>query len=146
MSARLPHHEQSPAAAALLNALRRETGVAEGPSSKSHSRAVVAAALGEHRRIGIDVEYCDARRDLAGLSRYLLGADAAALSLSEFYRLWTFHEAYFKAFGAASDVTLRRAVLEAGASAGEARDVAPGVSVMHAWPVEGFALTLVAGG
>ncbi|MEJ0058676.1 MAG: hypothetical protein WDM79_03370 [Terricaulis sp.] len=141
-SARIPRADQSPAAADLLDALRRETGVAEGPSSKSHSRVVVAAALAERGRLGIDVEYCDAGRDLAGLSRYLLGADAA-LHVAAFYRLWTFHEAYFKAFGVASDRALRRAVLEARAPLGEPVEVASGVRVMHAAPVDGFVLSWV---
>jgi hypothetical protein len=145
-SARIPHSEQSLAAAALLDELRRVTGVAAGPSSKSHSRALVAAALSDEGRVGIDVEYCDAGRDLAGLSRYLLGADAPALDLSDFYRLWTFHEAYFKAFGVASDVALRRFVLGARGAFGETFEVATGVCVMHAAPADGFALSLVWGG
>ena len=89
---RVARRLQSEAAAALL---------AQFPSaarhSKSHSRAVVAIALGNVTRIGIDVEWIDPERPIAQLAAYL---EWGEIDRDAFYRGWTFREAYYKAFQA----------------------------------------------
>lgn len=98
-TARRPRAAQSAAAAALLSSLRARAGLWAGPSSKSHSRAACAAAVVADGPVGIDVEFACPSRDRAGMARFLLD-EAQEPSLRDLYRLWTFREAYFKAFGA----------------------------------------------
>lgn len=97
-TARAPHSQQSLAAEALLGALRQATRLEAGPSSKSHSRAMSAAAIVGSGQVGVDVELACTRRNRAGLAQFLLGEDGLA-DWPEIYRLWTLREAFFKAFG-----------------------------------------------
>lgn len=98
-TARHPRAQQSLAAARLLADLRARTGLDCGPSSKSHSRAISAAAIAASGQIGVDVEFACPARNLEGISQFLLGSTPLP-SPCDIYRLWTFREAYFKAFGA----------------------------------------------
>ena len=91
---RIPRRLQSQAAAALLSALQTR---APSPAlhSKSHSRAVVAVALGQAQALGIDIEWIDTTRPLGRIASYLEWGD---IDRAAFYRGWTFREAYYKAF------------------------------------------------
>jgi len=135
---RLAREVQSTAANDLLRRLRAESGVAGGAASKAHARAISAAAVIGAGRVGIDVEYLAPGRPIGAIARFLLGAsvrdDAAA------YRAFTFHEAYFKAFGAAPERELARDVAESLEPLAWPR---AGLGVLHAAPSESFVLTLV---
>ena len=85
--------------------------------SRSHSRGTVAIAAGNSplTQLGVDVEYADPRRPWREIAAaYLpefhsrLGVDISALC-----RLWTFGEAYLKAFGSVPEPDLLRRVLHA---------------------------------
>ena len=83
-------------------------------TSRSHSRGLVAVAVGNPPllRLGIDIEYADPGRpwrDITAL--YMPGAAPGGLGPMEGCRLWTFGEAYFKAFAQtpAADLLLRAA-------------------------------------
>lgn len=70
--------------------------------SRSHARGVIAVAVANPpvARLGIDVELADPRRPWREIaSVYLAEAETAGLGTEDFCRLWTFGEAYFKAFG-----------------------------------------------
>ncbi len=69
------------------------------PASVSHSRDCVACAVSPAGLLGIDVEYCDPRRDIRGMGSFIAGAQGDDLDLPGFYRLWTMHEAHGKATG-----------------------------------------------
>ncbi len=112
-AARWPRAQQSHAAAVLLADMRAQTGLAAGPCSKSHSRALAAAAVAISGSLGVDVELADPARAITALARQLLGRESA-LSHWDFYRLWTFREAYFKAFGAFPGEALLRCAEQAG--------------------------------
>ena len=128
---------QSAAAAGLLAELRQSTGVSGGPSSKSHSRDLVAVALAETGRVGIDVEYRAVGRPIEKIAHHLM--DAAPSDALAAYRVFTFWEAYFKAFGHFPEKALLRAVAGSVAAAQEL----DGLCVLH-HTIEGdFSLTLV---
>jgi hypothetical protein len=95
---RIPHRQQSMAATGLLGALEA-TEVRVTARSRSHSRAVIAVATGnaEGLLLGIDIEFMANRPFEAIMSMYL-GYVPAAATPEDFYRGWTFGEAYFKAF------------------------------------------------
>jgi len=97
-SERVSRQLQSAAAQGLLDFL--QTGVSTGAGSKSHSRAAVAAALGDTEipALGIDIEFMAEDRPITEMARYLWKCAPANIGLEEFYRRWTFAEAYFKAF------------------------------------------------
>jgi phosphopantetheinyl transferase len=133
----VPRAQQSAAAEALLAQLRRNSGIAAGPSSKSHSRDCVAAALAEGGRIGVDVEFRAPGRPIEAIASYLMGAPAVGEAAS--YRVATFREAYFKAFG---DWPSRALLREAAAGAPRYR-VAGEVNVLHQDVDGDFLLTLV---
>jgi hypothetical protein len=70
--------------------------------SRSHSRGLAAVAVANAPlvRLGIDIEYADPTRPWRDIAEvYLPGAAAARLGPADVCRLWTFGEAYFKAFG-----------------------------------------------
>jgi len=75
--------------------------------SLTHSHELVAVALTARARIGIDLEWMQAKNDLPGIAKRILSeADHRAfLALSEsekvpaFFRIWTRKEAYLKATG-----------------------------------------------
>ncbi|MBX9747440.1 MAG: 4'-phosphopantetheinyl transferase superfamily protein [Hyphomonadaceae bacterium] len=134
---RLARAMQSDAAEELCAVLRRDTGIAAGPSSKSHSRAVVAAALARAGHVGIDVEFRAPGRPIDKIALFLSGA--AVTGEDAGYRVFTFREAYFKAFGDWPEKALLRDV----GSRIEARYSMAGIQVLHEAVYGDFMLTLV---
>lgn len=134
---RLARALQSAAAEELCAVLRRDTGMADGPRSKSHSRAVVAAALVRDGQVGVDVEYRAPGRPIEKIARYLSGGEVSGEDSG--YRVFTFYEAYFKAFGDWPEKKLLRDV----AGATRARYAFGRVEVLHENVFDAFILTLV---
>jgi hypothetical protein len=66
----------------------------------SHSRCAVAAAVGDANGLllGIDIEWMSPDRDFAAIAGFFLDPPPAQIGAVDFYRGWTFFEAYFKAF------------------------------------------------
>ena len=97
--ARLPRPLQSEAAVELA---ARLSGLAGLPTriSKSHSRAVVAAASADAAvvALGIDVEWMQPDRPFDAILRSFVPSLATAVDDDAFYRAWTFLEAHFKAW------------------------------------------------
>jgi hypothetical protein len=95
----MPRRRQSEAAAELAVRL---SGFAGPPArlSKSHSRAVVAAASAdaEVSVLGIDVEWIRPNRPFGAILRSFAPSLATAVDADAFYRAWTFLEAHFKAW------------------------------------------------
>jgi hypothetical protein len=98
ISKRIPRARQSAAAAALLE--RLSGGLAPTASSKSHSRGVVAAAAGDapDLQLGIDIEWMAPGRPFSAIARTVLPIAPERMPIGDFYRGWTFFEAYYKAF------------------------------------------------
>lgn len=96
--ARAPRSRQSEAARTLLHAVG--AGVPISARTTSHSRGAIAVAAGdgEGLSLGIDIEWMRPDRPFASLAEFLLGHVPERLGPEEFYRTWTFYEAYFKAF------------------------------------------------
>ncbi|MGD0142131.1 MAG: hypothetical protein ABSC92_03140 [Rhizomicrobium sp.] len=96
--ARISRQRQSAAARNLQELL--ETSLPPKLSSRSHSRAAVAATVGDAQilALGIDIEFMEQSRPFAALAGFLTKFAPAHLGADEFYRCWTFAEAYFKAF------------------------------------------------
>lgn len=138
VGSRVARADQRAAAAKLLADVRQSAGLAAGKSSKSHSRALVAAALAPEGRVGIDVEFLDPRRDIGAVARYLMDADTADRGGA--YRVFTFREAYFKAMGSWPAQALMRGVA---AQTADEFCTADGVFVRQGIAAEVFALTLV---
>jgi hypothetical protein len=113
--ARVARGAQSAAAEALLKALRARAGDANGPVSKAHARTLAAAALAPGGRVGIDVEYRQPGRDIVSIATWLAGP--RVMDEATAYRLFTFREAHFKAFGVAPDRALMLDVANARAEA-----------------------------
>lgn len=102
---RLPGHEpgQRPSRAlesAAARALQAELDPAASLFSRSHGRGLIAAAVAAPpvTRLGIDIEWIDPRRRMAQIAEHYLGAPEA-VTPEQFFRGWTFGEAWFKAFG-----------------------------------------------
>jgi hypothetical protein len=95
---RASRQRQSAAAQDLLEFLKAETE--SNASSKSHSRAAIAAAVGDTGilTLGIDIEFMEPDRPFAALAGFLSEAAPTQIGAEAFYRCWTFAEAYFKAF------------------------------------------------
>jgi hypothetical protein len=96
---RVPRVRQSAAASRLLETLAGH----EGPPlarSKSHSRSAVAVAMsaGAECPLGIDIEWITPARPIAAIAGNFLGDTGKAIGVADFYRGWTFYEAFFKAF------------------------------------------------
>lgn len=132
---------QSVAAERLASALRARFGE-PGRQSRAHSRNMVAAAAGRARNLylGVDVEWEGDNRNIAGLTRVLLPSGTAALGRAEFYRAWTFYEAYFKAFQrspAESDI------VDISAGLTGQRALSSGVGVLQMGHGPGFQFCLV---
>ena len=144
LGARLPYARQSRAAAELLGRLAER----EGPPyafSKSHSRAAVAVAMTQSPEIsvGIDVEWVAPERPVAAIARTLMGEDSPTdITVADFYRLWTFYEAHFKATQCAPP---RPAMVEfIAARAGDGvRRLCDGTCVVEHRVTEDFQLCLV---
>lgn len=96
---RIPRARQSAAASRLLETLIGEEGQPRA-SSKSHSRLAVAVAMSTAAQcpLGIDIEWVTAARPVATIARNFLGDTKKAIGVADFYRGWTFYEAFFKAF------------------------------------------------
>jgi hypothetical protein len=134
--ARVARSLQSAAAEALLQELRARTGISKH-FSKAHSRALAAAAVAQSR-VGIDVEYRAPGRRIEDIVVLLMGA--RPLDEEAAYRVFTFREAYFKAFGIWPDRDLLRRAADA-AEPGDWR--AENVRIRHEPVGDDFNLTLV---
>ena len=109
--------------------------------SRSHGRGLIAAAVAGPpiTRLGIDVEWIDPRRRMAAITEHYLGS-AEAVSPEQFYRGWTFGEAWFKAFGQDPEPALIRI---AGGNV-SAEPVAVGEAwLLQSLPEPGFVMSLV---
>ncbi len=147
---RVAHAIQATAARRLLAELTVRTPGLDPDkgliSSISHSRGIVAAAITDNARIGIDVEYMCPRRNTAAILDLFLGTMAEPVSLQGFYRAWTFGEAYFKAFGSLPGKEILAHVIEQHASDStyQIHHRENGViGVLHSEVNGEFALTLV---
>lgn len=96
---RLPRAQQSAGAARLLDGLT-EGAFHPVAVTKSHSRTGLAAASGNAPglRLGIDIEWMAPDRPFDAIAQSFLPIASAPIGMAEFYRGWTFFEAYFKAF------------------------------------------------
>ncbi|GAA0572688.1 4'-phosphopantetheinyl transferase superfamily protein [Rhizomicrobium electricum] len=97
--ARQAHRVQSPYASALATRLSAAAGSA-GMVSKSHSRAMVAAACAVPpvTALGIDIEWMAPDRPFDAILANFLPSFATPVACNGFYRAWTFLEAHFKAY------------------------------------------------
>lgn len=104
---RIARARQSEEAARLVTILCGSEFVPE-VQSRSHSRAAIAAAVCRSREVslGIDIEWMSPDRPMEAIARGFLSTAPAELTLPDFYRGWTFYEAYFKAFQRAPDEAL----------------------------------------
>jgi phosphopantetheinyl transferase len=96
---RIPRRQQSEAASGLLCRLGGPQ-FRPNATSKSHSRAIVAAAAGQADQLslGIDVEWVCENRPFNAILRFLVPSLTSDVDCQGFYRAWTFIEAYYKAF------------------------------------------------
>jgi hypothetical protein len=99
LSARQPHPVQSACAATLAARLSASAG-SGAMISKSHSRALVAAACAGPpvAKLGIDVEWMAPGRAFTAILRHFVPRLTAPVACDAFYRTWTFLEAHFKAY------------------------------------------------
>ena len=83
----------------------------------SHTSGMVACAVANQRQVGVDVEYCRRRIDVAMLSQHAFSALEAADVLSaasqeeqeqRFFKYWTLKEAYIKAKGMGLSMPLQQ--------------------------------------
>lgn len=109
-----------------------------GPASKAHARALMAAAVSPSGQVGVDVEFFAPGRPIQAIAHWLMAA-AARDDLAA-YRVFTFSEAYFKAFGDWPARELLRDVAEATAPQYVVGDA---VQVLHEPIGQDFLLTLV---
>ncbi|QLH38018.1 MAG: hypothetical protein HWD60_02125 [Defluviicoccus sp.] len=113
---RIRRSEQSIAARHLLDVVARkaETSGAAGfqHSSLAHSRTICACAIGIGVRVGIDIEWMSPGRNGRRILELLCGLQLSAVSTTEFYRAWTFSEAYFKATGNTADKSMLHHVIQ----------------------------------
>ncbi len=140
---RVARTTQSDAASALAEVLRA-AAPAPGINSKSHSRALVAAAVAsaEVQALGIDVEWMAPGRPFAAIMRSFAPSLPAAIDGEAFYRAWTFLEAYYKAFQRWPDENDIKQVLNKGASEGPWQ-IATGTQLLQRQVAGSFQLTLV---
>jgi 4'-phosphopantetheinyl transferase len=118
-----------------------------GPAvSLSHSRGLVAAAVGDVASLGIDIEYMRPR-DFPALAAYAFGpaeaAYVATASLAGFYKIWTLREAIAKAVGAG----LRLAANRTDLIVRPERDgfwTEPDWALFHTAPTAGYSLAVAA--
>jgi phosphopantetheinyl transferase len=104
---RVPRCRQSAAAADLLERL---VGTEFAPTARSisHSRATVAVAVGDAPGLllGIDIEWMAPNRPFGAIARTFLASASQQMDCADFYRGWTFFEAYYKAFQCFPDAGL----------------------------------------
>lgn len=136
---RPPKALESAAARALQDDLDRSPSL----FSRSHGRGLIAAAVAAPpvTRLGIDVEWIDPRRRMAEIAAHYLDAAPEGLTPEQFFRGWTFGEAWFKAQGADPDPALIRL---AGSNLSEG-PVALGDDawLLQTRPAPGFVMSLV---
>jgi hypothetical protein len=139
---RLPRKRQSAAAQHLLQILSDELVPTAG--SKSHSRAVVAAAVGDAgiAALGIDIEFMDDDRPLADIARFLSKSAPENIGSEQFFRCWTFAEAYFKAYQQLPPDRAVRRVGELRGADGEC-ELDDGTHLLHRRIADRFLLCLV---
>jgi 4'-phosphopantetheinyl transferase len=85
----------------------------------SHTGNVMAVAVANNCQLGVDIEQCKYRTNLAALVEKCFGAEEAAywqqqpeaLQLREFYQFWTRKEAFVKATGLGISLGLRDCVV-----------------------------------
>jgi len=136
--ARLARGVQSAGAALLLGDLRAWARVQEGVVSIAHARGWVAAAVAREGRVGIDLEYCTPLRPIGEIAQWLMGSDAPNTAAA--WRVFTFYEAYFKAFGEAPSRALMLAVAR---TQGELTRLPGALGVLHVALAADAVLTLV---
>jgi hypothetical protein len=135
--ARTPRALQSAGAQALLDDLSGQTD-GTGQSSKAHARGMMAAALTPQGRVGIDLEYRAPGRPILAIAHFLMGTPAPHEESA--YRVFTFREAYFKAWGEWPERALLR---EVAASDALSYRLGADVNVLHEAIHQAFLLTLV---
>ncbi len=137
---RIPRAQQAAAANALLMRLR---SIPHTASSKSHSRTLVAAAVGdaEELQLGVDVEWMSPDRPIEEIMRCIVPVLPAGCSREALYFGWTFFEAYYKAFQRPpSDAEIVSLVVS---PAGQPRRLPSGICVLQQSIEQNFALSLV---
>jgi hypothetical protein len=141
--ARMPRMQQS-AAASRLAARLEEACPAAMARSRSHSRAIIAAAAGSMPGLilGIDVEWMAPNRPFDAITRMLLPSASLQMDMQTFYRGWTFSEAYYKAFGDFPGEALLREAIAAGNDS-RAVGLADGTHVLLDRVAEDFRICLV---
>jgi phosphopantetheinyl transferase len=110
--------------------------------SRSHGRGLIAAAVAAPpvTALGIDIEWMDPARRMPTIAAHFLGQAPDDLTPEQFYRGWTFGEAWFKVFGANPPLDLIRI---AGANrSGSTIAVGP-AWLLQTLPAPGFVLSLV---
>lgn len=141
--ARMPRKQQS-AAASHLAARLEEAYPAAIARSRSHSRAVIAAAASSVPGLilGIDVEWMAPNRPFDAIARILLPSASLRMDIQSFYRGWTFSEAFYKAFGDFPGEALLRGAI---AARNDSRAVvlADGTHVLPDRVAEDFRICLV---
>lgn len=86
----------------------------------SHTSDRMAVVMSRGCRVGIDIEACKPRTNLAALADKCLGAEEkkywqalpAAEQLHSFYRFWTLKEAFVKAVGQGLSLGLQRCIID----------------------------------
>jgi len=68
-------------------------------TSNSHSRTVGAVAVRVGCSVGIDIEWMSEARNYKEILRLIFNISVDEITKNDFYRVWTFHEAYFKTVG-----------------------------------------------
>ena len=85
----------------------------------SHTECVMAVAVAENCQLGVDIEYCKPRSNIAALVDKCFSVEEAAYwrelpeteQLHEFYQFWTRKEAFVKATGFGITLGLQNCVL-----------------------------------
>lgn len=126
---------------AACRALQSELDPVAPVFSRSHGRGLIAAAVARSpvMRLGIDVEWIDPRRRMADIAELYL-REMMHPTPEQFFRGWTFGEAWFKAFGVDPEPDL---IWIAGTN-----QAAEPIRVGEAWllqdlPEPGFVLSIV---
>lgn len=117
----------------------------------SHTHGLVACAVARELPLGVDVERCDRRADLAGLANQLFAASErarfealpAADARDYFFSIWTLKEAYVKALGVGLSHPLASVAFELdGASAARCSDTGTPWQFLRLQPTAAHKLAL----
>ena len=140
---RVARRVQSSAASQLL---ARLTAADFHPTarSKSHSRGIVAGAVGNipELMLGIDIEWMAPGRPFGAIAHTFLASAPERMAAADFYRGWTFVEAYYKAFQRFPDQALVHDVIRH-AIDGEVLWFRDGTGVLETRVADAFQLCLV---